>query len=68
PPGWETQALNADLLVRVIEQKLNPDHPRSQPKGSTGRGFWLSMETWTRRENVFGGTHADRTCPPCLHC
>ncbi|NSW56558.1 MAG: hypothetical protein HPY44_11120 [Armatimonadetes bacterium] len=38
PPDGERQALDADALIRVIEQKPNPDYPRSQPKGGTGRG------------------------------
>ena len=28
-------------LVRVIEQRPNPDYPRTLPRGGTGRGIWI---------------------------
>ncbi len=30
-----------DQLVRIIEQKLNPDYPKTTPRGGTGRGIWV---------------------------
>ena len=32
--------LPADRLVEVIEQRPNPDYPRTTPRGGTGRGIW----------------------------
>jgi len=37
-PGGPAQPLDPDGLVRVIEQKPNPDYPRTLPKGGTGKG------------------------------
>ena len=31
--------LPTDRLVRVIEQKLNPDYPKTTPRGGTGKGI-----------------------------
>ena len=31
----------ADQLVKVIEQRLNPDYPKTLPKGGTGKGRWI---------------------------
>jgi len=28
-------------LVKVIEQKLNPDYPKTTPHGGTGKGIWI---------------------------
>jgi hypothetical protein len=28
-------------VVRVIEQKPNPDYPKSTPRGGTGKGIWI---------------------------
>jgi hypothetical protein len=28
-------------VVKVIEQKLNPDYPKTTPKGGTGKGIWI---------------------------
>lgn len=38
PPDGPPQPLDTDGLVRVIEQKPNPDYPRTLPKGGTGKG------------------------------
>ena len=33
--------LPIDRVVRVIEQKRNPDYPKTTPKGGTGKGIWI---------------------------
>jgi len=33
--------LPIEQVVHVIEQKLNPDHPKTTPKGGTGKGIWM---------------------------
>ncbi len=33
--------LPTDQIVRVIEQKTNPDYPKTTPKGGTGKGIWI---------------------------
>lgn len=33
--------LPIDQVVRVIEQILNPDYPKTTPKGGTGKGIWI---------------------------
>jgi hypothetical protein len=33
--------LPIDQVVKVIEQKLNPDYPKTTPKGGTGKGIWI---------------------------
>ncbi len=33
--------LPTDQIVRVIEQKPNPDYPKTTPKGGTGKGVWI---------------------------
>ena len=33
--------LSTDQLVRVIEQKPNPDYPKTAPKGGTGKAIWI---------------------------
>jgi hypothetical protein len=33
---WPTEQ-----FVRVIEQTLNPDYPKTTPKGGTGKGIWI---------------------------
>lgn len=33
--------LPIDQIVRVIEQKPNPDYPKTTPKGGTGKGIWI---------------------------
>ncbi len=35
------EELPIDCAVRVIEQRLNPDYPKSTPRGGTGRGIWI---------------------------
>ena len=30
-----------EQVVKVIEQKLNPDYPKTTPKGGTGKGVWI---------------------------
>ena len=40
--GGTLEALSdPSALVRVIEQKLNPDYPKTTPKGGTGKGIWV---------------------------
>ncbi len=43
--GIRTRDSHADLsieqVVRVIEQKLNAEYPKSTPKGGTGKGTWI---------------------------
>ena len=43
--GVRTRELQIDLpieqVVKVIEQKLNPDYPKPTPKGGTGKGIWI---------------------------
>lgn len=34
-------ALSVDEVVKVIEQKPNPDYPKTLPKGGTGKGIWI---------------------------
>ena len=33
--------LPIEKVVHVIEQKLNPDYPKTTPKGGTGKGIWI---------------------------
>lgn len=33
--------LTIDQIVRVIEQKPNPDYPKTTPKGGTGKVIWI---------------------------
>jgi hypothetical protein len=33
--------LPIERVVRVIEQKPNPDYPQTTPKGGTGKGIWI---------------------------
>jgi len=33
--------LPIERVVEVIEQKLNPDYPKTTPKGGTGKGIWI---------------------------
>lgn len=33
--------LPIERVVKVIEQKPNPDYPRTTPKGGTGKGIWI---------------------------
>lgn len=30
-----------ERVVRVIEQKVNPDYPNTTPRGGTGKGIWI---------------------------
>ncbi len=39
--GKETLVENPESLVRVVEQKINPDYPKTTPRGGTGKGIWL---------------------------
>jgi hypothetical protein len=39
PPGGRPQRLDPEPLVTVVEQKPNPDYPRTLPKGGVGRGY-----------------------------
>ena len=38
PPTGAATPLNPDTLVGIIEQKPNPDYPRTLPKGGIGKG------------------------------
>ncbi|MEQ1752402.1 MAG: hypothetical protein ABL974_23475, partial [Prosthecobacter sp.] len=33
--------LPIDQIVRVIEQKPNPDYPKTTPRGGTGKAIWI---------------------------
>jgi hypothetical protein len=33
--------LPIEQVTKVIEQKLNPDYPKTTPKGGTGKGIWI---------------------------
>jgi hypothetical protein len=33
--------LPIEQVVKVIEQKPNPDYPKTTPKGGTGKGIWI---------------------------
>ncbi len=33
--------LPIERVVRVIEQKFNPDYPKTTPQGGTGKGIWI---------------------------
>jgi len=33
--------LPIEQVVKVIEQKLNPDYPKTIPRGGTGKGIWI---------------------------
>lgn len=33
--------LTIEQVVKVIEQKANPDYPKTTPKGGTGKGIWI---------------------------
>jgi len=43
--GVRTHDSQTDLpieqVVKVIEQKLNPDYPKTTPKSGTGKGIWI---------------------------
>ena len=43
--GVRTRDSQTDLpieqVVKVIEQKPNPDYPKTTPKGGTGKGIWI---------------------------
>jgi hypothetical protein len=43
--GVRSDDSQADLpieqVVKVIEQKPNPDYPKTTPKGGTGKGIWI---------------------------
>jgi hypothetical protein len=39
--GTETPVADPNALVQVIEQQLNPDYPKTTPRGGTGKGVWL---------------------------
>jgi len=34
-------ALPIEQVVKVIEQKPNPDYPKTTPKGGIGKGIWI---------------------------
>jgi hypothetical protein len=33
--------LPMEQAVKAIEQKLNPDYPKTTPRGDTGKGIWI---------------------------
>jgi hypothetical protein len=33
--------LPIDRVVHVVQQKLNPDYPKTTPRGGTGKGIWI---------------------------
>ncbi len=37
--------LPIECVVQVIEQKRNPDYPKTMPKGGTGKGSWVRWNT-----------------------
>jgi len=37
----EQRELDGQTLVHVIQQQLNPDYPRTTPRGGTGKGHWV---------------------------
>ena len=43
--GVRTRDSHTDLpieqVVKVVEQKLNPDYPKTTPRGGTGKGIWI---------------------------
>jgi len=39
--GATPEGLDAGTLVRVIQQRPNPDYPRTLPRGGTGRGLLI---------------------------
>lgn len=39
--GTETLVENPESLVRVVEQTINPDYPKTTPRGGTGKGVWI---------------------------
>jgi hypothetical protein len=39
--GDEQAELATERLVKVMEQKINRDYPRTTPKGGTGKGIWI---------------------------
>ena len=43
--GVRTRDSQTDLpieeVVQVIEQKTNPDYPKTTPRGGTGKGIWI---------------------------
>ena len=43
--GIRTKDSQIDLpiaqVVKVIEQQINPDYPKTTPKGGTGKGIWI---------------------------
>lgn len=42
--GDSAATLPIDRLVRVIEMTLNPDYPRTTPRGGTGKGVWIKED------------------------
>lgn len=43
--GVRTRDSQTDLpigqTVKVVELKLNPDYPKTTPKGGSGKGIWI---------------------------
>jgi len=42
--GDSVATLPIERLVRVIEMTLNPDYPRTTPRGGTGKGVWIKED------------------------
>lgn len=42
--GDSAATLPMDRLVRVIEMAVNPDYPRTTPRGGTGKGVWIKED------------------------
>lgn len=40
-PGDSQNNLPIEQVVHVIEQELNPDYPKTTPRGGTGKGIWI---------------------------
>ena len=36
--------LPIEQVVKVIEQKPNPDYPKTTPKGGVGKGIWIRQD------------------------
>ncbi|OGV62439.1 MAG: hypothetical protein A3K19_33305 [Lentisphaerae bacterium RIFOXYB12_FULL_65_16] len=38
--GKQVPVVDPYAMVKTVEQKLNPDYPRTTPRGGTGKGIW----------------------------
>lgn len=39
--GGSANDLPLERVVHVVQQKLNPEYPRTTPRGGTGKGIWV---------------------------